>query len=316
MHIARQAIDHLHAWSPSRVVVGTALSSFALASILLFASILTSPLDPSSQSSIWQVVKGPQKQRFECKGPVTSPAERQQPWCRDFALKLEQEVAVLDAEKGCDAVFYGDSITETWRGTDQGKHCPRCKGVPEVFKKTFGANRASEVLAVGGDQAMHLLWRLQHGQVFTKHIPQMDVVMIGTNDLGAASCMGQGEAPILQAANGTADRITEVISYLHKQNPTTSILILGILPRGSGEDFETRFNLPSDYSSAIALVNNRLEQLAISNVLFHFADCGPSLTVNGKLSPDLMPDALHPNAVGMQLLAECIAPFMRSHAGP
>ena len=53
---------------------------------------------------------------------------------------------------------------------------------------------------------MHLLWRLQHGQVFTKHIPQVAVVMIGTNDLGASSCMGQGEDLILQAANGTADR--------------------------------------------------------------------------------------------------------------
>ena len=55
------------------------------------------------------------------------------------------------APQGCDAVFYGDSITETWRGTDQGKHCPRCKGVPEVFQKSFGADCSSEVLAVGGE---------------------------------------------------------------------------------------------------------------------------------------------------------------------
>ena len=100
MHIARKAIDQLHAWSPSRIAVGTALSSFVIASVLLFTSILTiAPLDPSSQSSIWQVVKGPEKRYSDCKGPVTSPAERQQPWCRDFALKLEQEVAALDAEK-------------------------------------------------------------------------------------------------------------------------------------------------------------------------------------------------------------------------
>ena len=35
-----------------------------------------------------------------------------------------------------------------------------------------------------------------------------------------------------------------------------------------------------------------------------------------QLSSDLMPDALQSNAVGMHLLAECIIPFMRSHAGP
>lgn len=30
-----------------------------------------------------------------------------------------------------------------------------------------------------------------------------------------------------------------------------------------------------------------------------------------QLSPDLMPDALHPNAAGMALLAECILPFLK-----
>lgn len=30
-----------------------------------------------------------------------------------------------------------------------------------------------------------------------------------------------------------------------------------------------------------------------------------------QLSPDLMPDALHPNAAGMALLAECILPYVK-----
>jgi len=30
-----------------------------------------------------------------------------------------------------------------------------------------------------------------------------------------------------------------------------------------------------------------------------------------QLSQDLMPDALHPNAAGMRLLAECILPFLK-----
>lgn len=53
---------------------------------------------------------------------------------------------------------------------------------------------------------MHLLWRLQHGEVFRNHEPRVAIVMIGTNDLGAATCLAEGEAPILQAAAGTADR--------------------------------------------------------------------------------------------------------------
>jgi len=33
-----------------------------------------------------------------------------------------------------------------------------------------------------------------------------------------------------------------------------------------------------------------------------------------QLSQDLMPDALHPNAAGMRLLAECILPFLKLYA--
>ena len=49
------------------------------------------------------------------------------------------------------------------------------------------------------------MWRLLHGQLYVKHQPQVIVVMIGTNDLGAASCKG-GEPGIADAAMGTAQR--------------------------------------------------------------------------------------------------------------
>jgi hypothetical protein len=52
--------------------------------------------------------------------------------------------------QGVELLFYGDSITETWRGTDMGRQCSRCAGVPDVFAKYFGSKYAAEVLAVGG----------------------------------------------------------------------------------------------------------------------------------------------------------------------
>lgn len=52
---------------------------------------------------------------------------------------------------------------------------------------------------------MHLLYRLQHGQIYKKHQPNLAIVMIGTNDLGAASCLG-GESAILQSAAEAAER--------------------------------------------------------------------------------------------------------------
>ena len=55
--------------------------------------------------------------------------------------------------QGVDVVFYGDSITETWRGTDMGRECRRCAGVPTVFKEYFG-KYATAVLAVGGGRPL------------------------------------------------------------------------------------------------------------------------------------------------------------------
>ena len=58
---------------------------------------------------------------------------------------------------------------------------------------------------VTGDQAAHLMWRLQHGQLYVHSQPRLIVVMIGTNDLGAASCLG-GASGIRKSAKGAAER--------------------------------------------------------------------------------------------------------------
>jgi lysophospholipase L1-like esterase len=56
-----------------------------------------------------------------------------------------------------------------------------------------------------GDQAAHLMWRLQNGQLLKRRQPRVIVVMIGTNDLGAAACLG-GARGIQKAARGTSER--------------------------------------------------------------------------------------------------------------
>ena len=56
------------------------------------------------------------------------------------------------------------------------------------------------------DQTAHLLWRMQHQEVFTLHQPQVAVVLIGTNDLGAAASCPVEEPGALAAVNGTAAR--------------------------------------------------------------------------------------------------------------
>ena len=140
--------------------------------------------------------------------------------------------------------FYGDSITKLWR--DQNGH-----GMSQVYKSYFGDYSAA-VLAVGGETRLHLAlqhyfaiaaithchqdagdqtanlwWRLQNGQVFTKHPPQVSVVLIGTNDLGAASC-GVGEPGVKAAVGGVVSRYSSTKTHtccMHNVHAQISIAL-------------------------------------------------------------------------------------------
>ena len=54
--------------------------------------------------------------------------------------------------QGFELVFYGDSIMETWRGTDLGKPCKRggCKEAPAIFQRHFGDLWRTGVFGVAG----------------------------------------------------------------------------------------------------------------------------------------------------------------------
>ena len=64
-----------------------------------------------------------------------------------------------------------------------------------------GAEPPNGLPGGAGDQAAHLQWRLEHGQLYRRRAPKVLVVMIGTNDLGAAACLG-GAPAIKRAAGG------------------------------------------------------------------------------------------------------------------
>ena len=123
--------------------------------------------------------------------------------------------------QGVNIAFYGDSITKLWKdGT------PANNGMSDVYAQYFGKHSAA-VLGVGGkvgsafvsyppqvchgrvissgDQTGNLWWRLRNGDIFMQHPPQISIVLIGTNDLGAASCSA-GESGVDAAVSGVVSR--------------------------------------------------------------------------------------------------------------
>ena len=85
-------------------------------------------------------------------------------------------------------VLFGDSITESWRGTSYGKPVPRTSGVPGVLRETLAQSWPSVMpLGIAADMTQHLLWRLQRGELSASVRADAQLrmaLLIGTNNLG------------------------------------------------------------------------------------------------------------------------------------
>lgn len=133
-------------------------------------------------------------------------------------------------------------------------------------------------------------------------------VSVSTQKLVLAACETQ------QVPRHVCCRIDKLLAYLRLQNPRTHIILLALLPRG-GNAPKHKFSWPSDYRPAIADINFRQQEPAAREPDYiHYLDCGGPLIASGQIEQSLQPDALHPNAEGMELVAQCLAPFVHQYA--
>jgi lysophospholipase L1-like esterase len=179
-------------------------------------------------------------------------------------------------------VFLGDSITDGWRGNPQ----------REIYANAFGKYNAFNT-GIGGDQTQHLLWRIDHGEL-DGIAPKVVEIMIGTNNLG------NGQTPAQ-----TIDGIMCVVEAVEKKLPTTRILLLAVFPRGE--------KATDGFRPKLAEVNAALSLLPATDKHVTFLDIGPKfLTADGTLPKYIMPDSLHPNAIGYQIWADATGPTLEA----
>ena len=221
-------------------------------------------------------------------------------------------------------VLLGDSITESLMGTELGQPSERWEEISRVYKEIYGGSDYDPlILAVAGDQTQHLLWRLNHGglQLFNgEALPYANdenaifSVLIGTNNLGA------GHLPD-QAARGVLAVAEYLLDYTKGK-----VLLLQILPRG--DTFRVQRLCPprcakdgspfESFMPAVDKVNEKLKK-EIPKISKQYdsrltlLDCGGAFYPNGdqkergeEVNVDLMPDRLHPNALGHDVLQRCI----------
>ena len=146
--------------------------------------------------------------------------------------------------------------------------------------------------------------------------------MVGINDLGVVgkrrSSTSVAARALRQAAPGVGDRIEQAVEVMRGAMPATHIILMGLLPRGtgSGEGLEplsrNDFSWPSVYTSAIESINARLRRLPGGDPRLHYLDCGGRMLRSGGrgIDPARMPDALHHAGAGSEALAKCISPLV------
>ena len=208
--------------------------------------------------------------------------------------------------KELDVVFLGDSITMRWNARNRNGYQEKMAENKHIFEELF-ENRAC-ALGISGDTGPNLLWRIQHGEMpsitasSTKDAntnvakfseeeefsPKIWWLLIGINDLRFLGC---SEEIVLISI----ERIVEEIQLRKITNST--IVLNGLLP--SSQDEHGRLGSLWD---SIQMINAELQKYAEKSVgdIRYFDAKDIFLAGDRYIDGDLMPDFLHPSALGFQ----------------
>mmetsp|Transcript_20608 Transcript_20608/g.45136 ORF Transcript_20608/g.45136 Transcript_20608/m.45136 type:complete len:310 (-) Transcript_20608:349-1278(-) len=261
--------------------------------VILLASLVYAEEDEYDYSDISEELPPPSYPRDLMKFPNWLP----------FHKLLSDEAEQWKQSGDLDLLFLGDSLTETWRGTDGGKSCLRCKAVPEVFAAEFGHLKAA-AFGIAADRTPHLLWRLQNGELPEGLKARVVVILIGTNDLG------QKEPATAQE---TIKGIKGIVDYVHTIMPDAHVVSMAILPRGRISHHQQV--TISRIRTNITFVNEQLQAHwhKQGNPQIKFLDCSEFFVdeaYKAFVKRDLLPDFLHLNEQGHQKWAQCLHPVL------
>jgi N-acetylglucosamine-6-sulfatase len=206
------------------------------------------------------------------RGPAGPPAPANIPLERND----NRHRTFLEIARGAtiELLFVGDSITDGWRNAGQ-----------PVWDQHFAPLKPAN-FGIGGDTTQGVLWRMQNGEL-DGYKAKLIVLMLGTNNIN--------RNPNDEIVDG--DRL--IVEEFKKRQPQAKVLILGIFPRG--------VQATDPYRASIKDINSKLMKLADNKQVF-FMDIGDKfLASDGTLTPEIMPDGLHPNLRGYRIWADAIS---------
>ncbi|TWI67770.1 lysophospholipase L1-like esterase [Pseudoduganella lurida] len=215
---------------------------------------------------------------------AVTPEPLQQAWALDWWLPRHEQRIRENAERRAagtvpQLVFLGDSITEGWARA----------GAQEWSRRYARYHPVN--LGFGGDRTENILWRLQHGEVDGLD-PRVVVLMAGTNNTGSRQ----------DDPDHTAAGVRRIVDELLERLPRTKVLLVGVFPRDGVASLSRRLN---------TAVNERIARLADGRRVFYADFSAAFLDADGVLSPDIMPDLLHPNERGYAIWGAAMDPVLQ-----
>ena len=197
-------------------------------------------------------------------------------WHKDPWLKRHKAFNERVTQGNVGMLMIGDSIMHWW--DRDGK-----KIWDHYYKKRNAVN-----LSISGDRTEHVLWRLENGNI-DGISPKVAVLMIGTNN------------HMSSPPEVTARDIRLIVKKLRTNLPKTKVLVLGIFPRGSGDDDRAR--------QTNMKVNRLIKDIGDGNWI-HYHDMDHAFLKGRRLRGDLIPDGTHPNENGYAAWAAAMEPIL------
>ncbi|KAL4420774.1 hypothetical protein ABPG75_010430 [Micractinium tetrahymenae] len=142
----------------------------------------------------------------------------------------------------------------------------------EQFLSEAAAARATgvsaDVFAAGGDGALNLLWRLEHGEGPGGLDPQAVFLMIGANDVLGLGALFPGQGSYVGHAVSVG--VKRCLHLLRQQAPNATLLVLGVLP----------IQIPTP-DGTIHMVNDIIAAANEETTAYVARQCSPQLIYKG-----------------------------------
>jgi len=216
---------------------------------------------------------------------VTPTAWDGKPDCWQMKRHFEKMASVTNG--GAKVVFIGDSITHYWES----------KGSAQLAKYFGEGDMKMLDLGTSADRTEHVLWRLTEGKELDGYEAKVVFLMIGTNN--------SGHFPIeKEPPSDTILGIREILNVIRAKQPKAKVVLTAIFPRGADANDACR--------KRNDVVNKEIVKFADGKDIFWLDLSDEFLTADGRLSREIFPDLLHPNAYGYELWAAAALPYARA----